>query len=178
MTGYIIKRLIYMIITLVLVWIVSFVIINLPSGSFIETYAAQLEASGSPATAAQLQFLTERYGLDLPLWRQYLNWFVPLVTRADYGYSFEWHQPVWNLISERLLLTVVGSLAAMIFIYAVAIPVALYSATHQYSVGDYVFSFLGIIGRAVPNFLLALALLVASMALFGVTPTGLFRRNT
>jgi peptide/nickel transport system permease protein len=174
MAGYIIKRLIYMVITLVLVSIVSFVIINLPPGSFIETYATQLEASGSPATAAQLQFLTERYGLDQPLWRQYLNWIVPLVTQGDYGYSFEWQLPVWTLISERLLLTIVVSLVAMIFVYAVSIPVALYSATHQYSVGDYVFSFMGIIGLAVPNFLLALVLLVASAAVFNVTPTGLF----
>jgi len=174
MASYIIRRLIYMMITLVLVSIVSFVIINLPPGSFIETYATQLEASGSPANAAQLQFLTERYGLDQPLWRQYLNWIVPLVTRGDFGYSFEWQQPVWNLISERLMLTIVVSLVAIIFVYAVSIPVALYSATHQYSIGDYAFSFLGIIGLAVPNFLLALVLLVASTALFGVTPTGLF----
>lgn len=174
MTGYIIKRLVYMVLTLVMVSIVAFVIINLPPGSFIETYATQLEASGSPATAAQLQYLTERYGLDQPLWRQYLNWIVPLVTRGDYGYSFEWQQPVWNLISERLMLTIVVSLVAMIFVYAVSIPVALYSATHQYSLGDYAFTFLGIIGLAVPNFLLALILLVASSVLFGVTPTGLF----
>lgn len=174
MASYIIRRLIYMMITLVLVSIVSFVIINLPPGSFIETYATQLEASGSPANAAQLQFLTERYGLDQPLWRQYLNWIVPLVTRGDFGYSFEWQQPVWNLISERLMLTIVVSLVAIIFVYTVSIPVALYSATHQYSLGDYAFSFLGIIGLAVPNFLLALVLLVASTALFGVTPTGLF----
>lgn len=174
MTGYIIKRLIYMTITLVLVSIMSFVIINLPPGSFIETYATQLEASGSPATAAQLEYLTERYGLNQPLYRQYLNWIIPLVTRGDYGYSFEWQQPVWNLISERLLLTIVVSLVSMIFVYVVSIPVALYSATHQYSFGDYAFSFMGIIGLAVPNFLLALVLLVASTALFGVTPTGLF----
>jgi peptide/nickel transport system permease protein len=158
----------------VLVSLVAFVIINLPPGSFIETYATQLEASGSPATAAQLAFLTERYGLDQPLWRQYLNWIVPLVTRGDFGYSFEWQQPVWDLISERLLLTVIVSLVAIIFVYAVSIPVALYSATHQYSVGDYAITFLGIIGLAVPSFLLALILLVASSALFGVTPTGLF----
>ncbi len=174
MIGYIIKRLIYMVLTLVMVSIVAFVIINLPPGSFIETYATQLEASGSPATAAQLQYLTERYGLDQPMWRQYLNWIVPLVTRGDYGYSFEWQQPVWNLISERLMLTIVVSLVAMIFVYAVSIPVALYSATHQYSAGDYAVTFLGIIGLAVPNFLLALILLVASSVLFGVTPTGLF----
>ncbi|MCU0906904.1 MAG: ABC transporter permease [Rhodobacteraceae bacterium] len=174
MIGYIIKRLIYMVLTLVMVSIVAFVIINLPPGSFIETYAAQLEASGSPATTAQLQFLTERYGLDQPMWRQYLNWIVPLVTRGDYGFSFEWQLPVWDLISERLLLTIVVSLVAMIFVYAVSIPVALYSATHQYSAGDYAVTFLGIIGLAVPNFLLALILLVASSALFGVTPTGLF----
>lgn len=174
MIGYIARRLLYMLLTLWLVSVFSFVIIMLPPGSFIETYAMQLEAAGSPASEAQLAFLRERFGLDQPLYVRYVNWFVPLITRGDFGFSFEWQQPVWSLISERLWLTIVISLVAVVFVYAVSIPVALYSATHQYSVGDYVFSFLGIIGLAVPNFLLALVLLVASATFFGVTPTGLF----
>ena len=174
MLGYILRRLAYMVVTLVLVSIVCFYLINLPPGSFIETFATQLEAAGSPASAAQLQYLTVRYGLDQPLFVQYLNWVVPLVTHGDFGYSFEWQQPVWVLVSERLWLTIVVSLVSIIFVYAVSIPVALYSATHQYSAGDYTVSFFGIIGLATPNFLLALVLLVFSARVFGVTPTGLF----
>lgn len=174
MLGYILKRLVYMILTLIMVSIFSFYVINLPPGSFIETYATQLEASGSPATQAQLDYLTQRFGLDQSIFVQYLNWIVPLVTQADYGYSFEWQQPVWDLVGERMWLTIVVSLVSILFVYAVSIPVALYSATHQYSIGDYAVSFLGIIGLAVPNFLLALMLLVTSATLFGFTPTGLF----
>lgn len=174
MIGYIFRRLIYMLLTLVAVSVFSFYIINLPPGSFIETYATQLEAAGSPASAAQLEYLTQRYGLDQPIFVQYLNWIVPVVTRGDFGQSFEWQQPVWDLVGERMGLTIIVSLVSMIFVYAVSIPVALYSATHQYSVGDYAFSLVGIIGLAVPNFLLALVLLVASARFFGVTPTGLF----
>jgi peptide/nickel transport system permease protein len=174
MLGYILRRLAYMVVTLVLVSIVCFYLINLPPGSFIETFATQLEAAGSPASAAQLQYLTVRYGLDQPLFVQYLNWIVPLVTHGDFGYSFEWQQPVWMLVSERLWLTMVVSFVSIVLVYAVSIPVALYSATHQYSAGDYTVSFLGIIGLATPNFLLALVLLVFSARVFGVTPTGLF----
>ncbi|AKR55890.1 ABC transporter permease [Devosia sp. H5989] len=174
MLAYIVRRLGYMVVVLFLISVVCFYIINLPPGSFIETFATQLEAAGAPASQAQLDYLTHRYGLDQPLYIQYWNWIVPLVTSGDFGYSFEWQQPVWNLLSDRLWLTIIVSLVSMVFVYAVSIPVALYSATHQYSVGDYAVNFLGVIGLAVPNFLLALLLLVASANLFGVTPTGLF----
>ena len=174
MLSYIVRRIAYMLVILFLVSVVCFYIINLPPGSFIETYATQLEAAGSPATQAQLDYLTVRYGLDQPLFVQYWSWIVPLVTQGDWGYSFEWQQPVWTLVADRLWLTIIVSVISLVFVYAVSIPVALYSATHQYSVGDYFFSFLGIIGLAVPNFLLALLLLVFSARVFGVTPTGLF----
>ena len=174
MLSYIVRRIAYMLVILFLVSVVCFYIINLPPGSFIETYATQLEAAGSPATQAQLDYLTVRYGLDQPLFVQYWSWIVPLVTQGDWGYSFEWQQPVWTLVADRLWLTIIVSVISLVFVYVVSIPVALYSATHQYSVGDYLFSFLGIIGLAVPNFLLALLLLVFSARVFGVTPTGLF----
>jgi len=118
--------------------------------------------------------LRGRYGLDQPLHIQYLRWIGPLLTEGDFGYSFEWRQPVWPLIADRLLLTVVVSLASLVFVYAVAIPIALYSATHQYSFGDYLFSFLGIFGLATPSFLLALVFMVIMLRFFGVSPGGLF----
>lgn len=174
MGAYIAKRLAYVVLVLGLVSIVVFYIINLPPGSWIENYAAQLDASGSQSDTSELDFLTTRYGLDQPILRQYVNWIVPLVTHGDFGFSFEWQQPVWPLIADRLLLTVVVSLVSLVFVYAVSIPIALYSATHQYSIGDYVFSFLGIIGLAMPNFLVALVFMVIMLRVFGVSPGGLF----
>ncbi|MBM3526043.1 MAG: ABC transporter permease, partial [Alphaproteobacteria bacterium] len=141
---------------------------------WMETYATQLESSGSPASAAQLEYFRQRYGLDRPLHEQYWRWIVPVVTRGDFGFSFEWQQPVSALIADRLLLTVVVSLSSLAFVYAVSIAIALYSATHQYSLSDYFFSLLGIIGLATPSFLLALILLVLCSRFLGFTPTGLF----
>ena len=174
MTTYILKRLFYVVLVLWLVSVVVFYIINLPPGSWVERYAYELEAAGSPADQSELTFLRERYGLDDPLPQQYLRWIVPMVTRGDFGYSFEWKQPVWPLIADRLLLTIVVSLASLVFIYALSIPIALYSATHQYSVGDYLFTLIGILGLATPSFLLALVFMVVMLQFFGVSPGGLF----
>ncbi len=174
MAGYLLRRLVYMFLILALVSIAVFYIINLPPGSWIENHALQLEASGSPPDQSELDFLKRRYGLDQPLFNQYVHWIVPLVTEGDFGFSFEWQQPVWELISDRLLITVVVSLVSLAFVYVVSIPIALYSATHQYSLGDYFFSFLGIIGLATPSFMLALVFMVVMLRVFGVSPGGLF----
>ena len=175
MLGYFLRRIGYMAIVLILVSVVSFYIVNLPPGSWIESYALELIAEGGDiADQAELDFLTRRYGLDRPLHIQYVRWIVPVVTQGDFGQSFEWQQPVWGLIRERLLLTMVISTASIIFIYAVSIPIALYSATRQYSLGDYFFSFLGLIGLATPNFLLALVFMIVLLKVFGFSPGGLF----
>ncbi|MBZ0296761.1 MAG: ABC transporter permease [Anaerolineae bacterium] len=174
MGSYFLRRLGYMVIVLWLVSVLSFFIINLPPGSWIQNYAAQLEADGGVADQAELDFLRSRYGLDQPLYEQYIRWIVPLVTKGDFGQSFEWRQPVWPLIEERLFLTMVISITSIIFIYVVSVPIALYSATHQYSPGDYFFSFVGLIGLATPNFLIALVFMVVMLRVFNVTPGGLF----
>ena len=175
MLGYFIRRMFYMVVILALVSVVSFYIVNLPPGSWIESYRLELIAeSGTAANEAELEYLTKRYGLDQPLYIQYLRWIVPIVTEWDFGQSFEWQQPVWGLIRERLLLTMIISIASILFIYAVSIPIALYSATRQYSVGDYFFSFVGLIGLATPNFLLALVFMVVMLRVFGISPGGLF----
>jgi peptide/nickel transport system permease protein len=133
-----------------------------------------LEAQGNLDNRAELDYLTERYGLDQPLMVQYVRWIVPVVTQGDFGQSFEWRQPVWTLIRDRLWITIVMSLASLVFVYLVAVPIALYSATHQYSVGDYIFSFFGLIGLATPSFLLALFFMLISVRVFNITPGGLF----
>ena len=174
MTGYIVRRLVYMFLVLALVSVVVFAIVNLPPGSWIENYAMQLASSGTLPDQSELDFLQHRYGLDQPLLEQYVHWIIPLVTQGDFGFSFEWQQPVWTLIADRLLLTIIVSLASLVFVYAVSIPIALYSATHQYSIGDYFFSFLGIIGLATPSFMLALVFMVIMLRVFNVSPGGLF----
>ena len=174
MANYFIRRLLYMVIVLCLVSILSFYIINLPPGSWIENYSLELESSGDIVDQAELDFLRNRYGLDRPLHEQYVRWIVPLVTEGDFGQSFEWGQPVWPLIEERLFLTMTVSIASIIFIYVVSIPIALYSAINQYSIGDYFFSFMGLIGLATPNFLIALIFMIIMLRVFGVTPGGLF----
>lgn len=174
MVNYFLRRLLYMLIVLFLVSILSFYIINLPPGSWIQNYALELEASGNPVDQQELDFLRDRYGLDRPLHEQYISWIIPLITEGDFGQSFEWGQPVWPLIQERLFLTLVISIASIIFIYIISVPIALYSAVNQYSVGDYVFSFIGLIGLATPNFLIALIFMVIMLRVFGVTPGGLF----
>ncbi|MBZ0299545.1 MAG: ABC transporter permease [Anaerolineae bacterium] len=174
MGSYFLRRFVYMILVLALVSLLSFYLINLPPGSWIENYALQLEAEGTLTDQSELDFLTKRYGLDQPLYMQYVHWIVPLITQGDFGQSFEWKQPVWSLIQERLFLTVVISLSSILFVYVVSIPIALYSAINQYSLGDYVFSFVGLIGLATPNFLLALVFMVLMLRVFNVTPGGLF----
>jgi peptide/nickel transport system permease protein len=163
-----------MLMVLAFVSVASFYIISLPPGSWIENYALELQTEGGISEIAELDYLRERYGLDQPLHTQYVRWIIPLITRGDFGQSFEWRQPVWTLIEERLYLTVILSLASLVFVYAVSIPIALYSATHQYSVGDYFFSFVGLLGLATPSFLLALVFMIIMLRVFGVTPGGLF----
>jgi peptide/nickel transport system permease protein len=174
MGSYLFRRLVYMVVVLAFVSLLSFFIITLPPGSWIENYSLQLQAEGSLADRSELDFLTNRYGLDNPLYVQYARWIVPLITEGDFGQSFEWEQPVWQLIRERLFLTMIISIFSILFVYTVSIPIALYSATHQYSPGDYIFSFIGLIGLATPNFLIALIFMVIMLRVFGVTPGGLF----
>jgi len=173
MSSYIIRRFLYMIIILMVVSVVSFIIIQLPPGDYITTYVAQLQASGTPVDEAMIASLTKRYGLDLPMYQQYFKWMWKMF-HGDFGMSFTYNKPVVDLLAERLPLTVLLSLFTSIFVYAVAIPIGIYSAIHQYSFGDYVFTTVGFIGLATPNFLLALILMILFYKYFGLSIGGLF----
>ena len=173
MLNYIIRRVAYMIILLIAVSVVSFVIIQLPPGDFVSTYIAQLQASGTYVSEEQVASLTKQYGLDKPMYRQYLGW-IWKVLHGNLGYSFNYNQPVSNLLAERLPFTVILTLFTIIFVYVVAVPIGIYSATHQYSVGDYVLAVIGFAGLAIPNFLLALVLLILFYQLFGLSIGGFF----
>jgi len=153
--------------------VVSFVIIQLPPGDYVTTYAAQLQASGRAVDEAMIASLTKQYGLDLPMYQQYFKWMWKML-HGDFGMSFTYKKPVSKLLAERLPLTLLLSLFTAIFVYVVAIPIGIYSATRQYSIGDYTFTVVGFIGLATPNFLLALILMIMFYKYFGLSIGGLF----
>lgn len=162
-----------MIPTLIVISIISFAIIQLPPGDFLSTYIAQLTEAGADVDDATIMALNRRYGLDRPIYVQYWYW-VRGMLRGDFGQSFEWNRPVRTLIWGRLGLTLAVSLITLLFTWIVAIPIGIYSATHQYSPGDYLATFLAFIGVAIPNFLLALVLMWISFSYFGQSVGGLF----
>ena len=174
MLEYVLRRVLYMIPTLIAISIVSFLVIQLPPGDFLTTYAATLAAEGQVLSDAELAGLEARYGLGQPIYVQYWKWITGIVLRGDFGQSFQWNRPVNTLIWDRLALTFVLSFSTLIFIWLVAIPVGIYSAVRKYSIGDYVATFLGFIGLAIPNFLLALVLMYVSFRFFGQSVGGLF----
>jgi peptide/nickel transport system permease protein len=173
MLSFIIRRILIMIPTLVGISIITFVIIQLPPGDFLTTYVAELSASGETVDQAELESLRRRFGLDQPVYMQYLHWAWNFV-RGDFGHSFEWNRPVSQLVGERLTLTVVISSITLLFTWAVSIPIGIYSAVRQYSWLDHVLTFVGFIGLATPNFLFALVLLWFSYAYLGMSVGGLF----
>jgi peptide/nickel transport system permease protein len=162
-----------MIPTLFLVSIVSFAIIQLPPGDFLTVYAAELASSGAQVDATTLESLRETYGLGQPVYIQYWKW-ISRVLQGDFGRSFRWDRPVKDLIWDRLLLTLIVAAISLIFTWVVAIPVGILSAVKQYSIADYVATFLGFLGLAVPEFLLALILMVGAFLLFNQSVGGLF----
>jgi peptide/nickel transport system permease protein len=173
MAAFIIRRLLLAIVILWALTIVTFVIIQLPPGDFVDAYVAQASAMGSAISAAEASALRQAYGLDQPLWVQYVKW-VSLISQGQFGLAFEYGRPVKEVIGDRLWLTIVISLAALIVTWTLALPIGIYSAVRQYSIGDYFFTLLGFIGLAVPNFLLALIILYLGFKYFGINVGGLF----
>ncbi len=172
MVQYLIKRVITMAMTLVVISALVFIVIKLPPGDYLTTYIEELKAQGENVDQSRIDFLRTRYGLDQPAWQQYLTWATGLL-RGDLGWSFEYDQPVSKVVGETLFLTVILKLATVLFIYAVAFPIGVYSATHQYSWADHGLTFLGFLGIAVPNFLFALVILYAANVWFGTSIGGL-----
>ena len=173
MLHYILRRLLIMIPTLILISILSFIIIQLPPGDYLTTMVAQMRDSGEEVDQATIASLQRRYGLDRPMYVQYLKW-ISGVVRGDFGESFALRRPVGTIIWERLGLTFTITLLSMILTWLIAIPIGIYSATHQYKIFDYVFTFLGFIGMATPAFLLALVVMFFAYNVWGVMPGGLF----
>jgi ABC-type dipeptide/oligopeptide/nickel transport systems, permease components len=171
--AYVIRRLFYMAVTLAIISVIVFAIIQLPPGDYLTSYILQLQSSGQIVDAELVESLKRRYGLDQPYWMQYLKWVTGLF-RGDFGRSFEWNRPVADLIAERLPMTIVVSLCSLVFAYLVGIFIGIISAVYKYSIIDYVATFIGFVGLATPNFLLALVLMFAFYQWFGISVGGLF----
>ncbi|ANK95199.1 MULTISPECIES: ABC transporter permease [Rhizobium] len=174
MLVFIAKRLLWMIPSLFAVSFLAFVLIQLPPGDYVTTYIATLAASNEIVdqnTAAQLR---ERFGLDDPMLIQYFKWIWGILSRGDFGISFEWQQPVSDLIWERMALTLVLALSTLIATWAIALPIGVFSAVRKYSIGDYFFTAFTFFGLAVPSFLLALVLMYIAAVEFGQDVGGLF----
>lgn len=161
-----------MIPTLLVISFIVFVIIQLPPGDYLETYIAELESQGESVDPDKIAFLREEYGLDQPFMVQYFTWISGFVS-GNFGYSFEFELPVRDVVGDRIWLTVLVSFVTVLFTWAIAFPIGIYSATHQYSWGDYGLSLLGFIGLATPNFLLALIMLYLANIWFGTSIGGL-----
>lgn len=162
-----------MIPTLIIISIITFIIIQLPPGDFVTTAQAEIAASGGGMDASAVEAMRIRYGLDQPMLVQYWRW-VSGFPRGDFGYSLEWSAPVWDIIAGRLGWTLLLSGLALVFMWLVSIPIGIYSARHQYSLGDNVFSFLGFLGLSVPDFMLSLMWLVFATMTLGISASGLY----
>ncbi len=174
MLGYILRRIGMMIPTLIVISMLSFVIIQLPPGDYLTSYAATLRQTGDAVDEAELESLRERYGLGQPVYVQYYKWMSGIILRGDWGQSMEWRKPVKELIWERMALTVFLSLISICVSWFIAIPVGVFSATHQYSIPDYIFSAFSFIGAGTPGFMLAMVIMWVAMRQFGLNVGGLF----
>ncbi|AQS60846.1 Dipeptide transport system permease protein DppB [Rhizobium rhizogenes] len=173
MLGYICKRVLYMVPTLLGMSLIAFLIIQLPPGDYLTSMIATMSENGQPVDPAQIERLKEIYGFDDPFYIQYMKWMWGILSRGDFGWSFEWNQPVSGLIWARMGSTLVISLLSLLFVWIVALPIGIYSAVRRHSVGDHVFTFLGFIGLAVPNFILALTLMYVAYRYLGQSVGGL-----
>lgn len=172
MLTYIVHRILIMIPTLIAISLIIFVIIQLPPGDYFESYIAELQSQGESVDVDKIEFLRREYGFDRPLMEQYVFWVWGML-QGDFGYSFEYRLPVSDVVGDRLYLTALVSFATIIFTWIVSFPIGLYSAVRQYSWGDYSLTFLGFLGLATPNFLLALVLVYIANVVFGTSVGGL-----
>jgi peptide/nickel transport system permease protein len=173
MLAYLVRRLILAVLTSLAVSVLAYVVIELPPGDYITSYIAQMSSSGSFVSAQEAEALRRQYGFDQPLYVQYLRW-MGMVLQGNFGMALEYTRPVSEVIGDRLWLTMVVSVGAIIFTWLVALPIGIYSAVRQYSVGDYIATFVGFIGLAVPSFMLALILMYFGFTMFNANIGGLF----
>jgi peptide/nickel transport system permease protein len=168
MLRYILWRIVMMVPTLIMISILVFTIIELPPGDFFESHIEEMRAIGEKADMEEIEDLKARYGFDKPAPLRYIDWVTKFVT-GDFGYSFEYRMPVADVIGDRVWLTVLVSTVTITITWLIAFPIGIYSATHKYSWGDYGFTLLGLLGIAVPNFILALVMMYFANIWFGTS---------
>ena len=171
---FVVKKLLIMIVSVLLISFACFFIITLPPGDFIDTYIGQLQAAGESVSPELIATLRETYGLDQPFIIQYWKWITNIILHGDFGYSFTLSMPVTSVIKAYIVPTMALSIFTLIITYLISIPIGIYSAVHQYSIGDYAFTTIGFVGMAVPNFLLAIVLMFVAFQLTGDTMLGLY----
>ena len=174
MWKYIGKRFCIMVVSIFAMTIVAFALIELPPGDYVSMMISQLQMSGETVDEARVESLKAQYGYDKPIYVRYGIWMKNIITKGDFGQSFQWKDSVSNIIAERLPYTVLMSITTLLITYLIAIPIGVYSAIKKYSIGDYIVTILGFIGIAVPGFLLALIMMYYMYTIFGVSPGGLF----
>jgi peptide/nickel transport system permease protein len=171
--SFLARRIALGLLTIWVVSVISFVVIQLPPGDFVSTYIARLESQGGTGLQAEAELMRKSYGLDDPMPLQYVHW-MGNVLQGNFGWSLDYSQPVANIIGDRLVLTMIVTIAAILFTWIVALPIGIYSAVRRYSAADYLFTFIGFIGLAVPSFLLGLVLMYVSVVVFHASVGGLF----
>ncbi|MBK8906625.1 MAG: ABC transporter permease [Rhodospirillales bacterium] len=168
MLSYLSRRLLTMLLTLLVISLLIFIIIQLPPGDYLSSHIAELQSQGELVPVERIEFLRRQYGLDRSMFEQYFFWLFGLI-QGDLGYSFEHNLPVAELVGDRLFLTLVLNFVTILFVYVVSFPIGVYSATHQYSWGDHGLTLIGFLGLATPNFLLALILMYLANVWFGTS---------
>lgn len=174
MLRFLVTRFLWMVPSLFVISFLAFVLIQLPPGDYVTTYIATLAASNEVVDQNQAADLRQRFGLDQPMIVQYWKWITGILLRGDFGLSFEWQQPVSELIWERMALTLVLTFSTLLATWAIALPVGIYSAVRKYSIGDYIATFFSFLGLAIPSFLLALVLMYVAAVEWGQEVGGLF----
>jgi peptide/nickel transport system permease protein len=174
MLEYVIKRVLLAVPTLILISLVSFLIIELPPGDYVTAYVARARDAGEVVEESTIEMLRAAYRLDRPFLERYFHWITGILLRGDFGRSLDYSKPVGEIIGEKLGLTVAITLFTVLFTWVVAIPIGIYSATHQYSLFDYIFTVIGFIGAGIPNFLLALIIMWLAFAYLNAEVAGLF----
>lgn len=173
MLGYLVRRVLLALFTCWAISVLSFIIIQLPPGDFVDAYISNLSAAGSGISADQAEQLRAEYALDQPVYVQYWRW-MRQMAKGDLGMAMEWQRPVTEVIGDRLWLTIVVSLAAVLLTWVLALPIGIYSAVRPYSAFDYLFTLLGFLGLAIPSFLLGLLVLYFGFVFFNANIGGLF----
>jgi peptide/nickel transport system permease protein len=178
MLRYFAKRMIYMVFTVFVISIVSFAVIQLPPGDYVTSLVSEMMSQGVDEIDPQIvEQLREQYGLNDPIYIQYFKWIRNIILRGDFGYSFTLKEDAGTIIAERLPMTMTVTLLSALFVWVVALPVGVYSAVKKYTIGDYIVTFVGFIGLALPNFLFALVLLYLAYRLGGVSLIGLYSQE-